>query len=263
MVRRDGAVAVVTLDNPPLNSMSDEVLDGLDRAFAELGGDAEVRAVVLAAEGERMFAAGADLRELQQLMTEPSAIAAHVGLTGRVLGRISGLRQPVVAAVQALALGGGLELALACDFVVLDERAEVGLPEVGLGLIPGAGGTQRLGRRIGSGRALRAILLGERISAQQALELGLATELAAPGDALAVALALAERLAAQPAAAVQSAKSAVTGAAEQPLPAGLERERELFVAILGSADAREGVAAFLERRPAAFSHETTTEEPQR
>jgi enoyl-CoA hydratase/carnithine racemase len=251
-VEREGPVAVITVDNPPVNAMSDSVLDGLRAAFAAIDGDEGVRSVVLAAAGERLFAAGANLKELAETMRDPAAVEAHLARTDAVFGAIAAVRQPVVAAVHAPALGGGFELVLACDFAVVDETAELGLPEVGLGLIPGAGGTQRLSRRIGSQRALRAILLGERLSAAEALDFGAITALAAPGSALADSRALAARLAALPATAVQSGKRAVAEGAELRLSEGLALERDLFAATTQTADAREGVAAFIERRPASF-----------
>jgi enoyl-CoA hydratase len=240
--------------------MSDSVLDGLSVAFAAIDGDAGVRSVVLAAAGERIFAAGANLKELAETMRDPAAVEAHLARTDAVFGAIASVRQPVVAAVHAPALGGGFELVLACDFAVVDETAELGLPEVGLGLIPGAGGTQRLSRRIGTQRALRAILLGERLGATEALALGAITAVAAPGSALADSRDLAARLAALPAAAAQNAKRAVAEGAELPLAEGLALERHLFAATIQTADAREGVAAFIERRPPSFGPDQPSKE---
>jgi enoyl-CoA hydratase/carnithine racemase len=152
------------------------------------------------------------------------------------------------------AVGGGLEVALVCDFIVADPRARLGAPEVGLGLIPGAGGTQRLPRRLGLGAARRLLLTGELVKAPEARALGLVDVVAGEGQALAAAQALAARLAALPAAAVRAAKDALRAAAAQPLEDGLAAERALFLGVAATADAREGAAAFLAKRPPRFSH---------
>jgi enoyl-CoA hydratase len=174
--------------------------------------------------------AGADLNEFQKLVGNAEAIEEHVGFSSRALGTLASLPQPVVAAVQASALGGGLEVALACDLIVVDPGVRLGLPEVRLGLIPGAGGTQRLPRRIPAARAKELILLGGTVDAEEALRLGLVNRVSAPGAALADARALAAKLAALPAVAVRAAKAAM----EQELRAGLERERELFLQVFAS-----------------------------
>jgi enoyl-CoA hydratase/carnithine racemase len=160
----------------------------------------------------------------------------------------------VIAAVQATAMGGGLELALCCDLIVVDERARLGLPEVSLGLIPGAGGTQRLWRRVGPARAAEAILLAQPLTPARGLEIGLVNEIAPAGAAAEHALALATRLAGLPARAVQAAKRALRGGFDLPLQEGMALEREQFESVLGTADAREGVQAFLERRRPSFRH---------
>jgi enoyl-CoA hydratase len=253
-VSRSGAVALVTLDDPPVNALSEDLLRELEGAIAILAADDEVRAVVLTGAGEKAFAAGAKLDELAAVMKDPTAIADHTALTRRVLGAIEALPQPIVAAVQAAAVGGGLEVALACDLIVVDERAKLGLPEVGLGLIPGAGGTQRLPRRIGAGRAIPMLMLGELLSAEEAQAIGLSYRVAPTGKALQVGLELAEQLATRPAQAVRALKRVVRGGVEASIEDGLDLERVEFGAILGTPDAAEGVAAFIERRPAQFSH---------
>jgi enoyl-CoA hydratase len=253
-VSRSGAVALLTLDDPPVNALSDDLLSELEGAIAILAADDEVRAVVLTGAGKKAFAAGAKLDELAAVMNDPEAIADHTALTRRVLGAIEALPQPVVAAVQAAAVGGGLEVALACDLIVVDARAKLGLPEVGLGLIPGAGGTQRLPRRIGAGRAIPMLMLGELLSAEEAQAIGLSNRVAPTGKALQIGLELAEQLATRPAQAVRALKRAVRGGAELSVKDGLDLERAEFGAILGTPDAAEGVAAFIERRPAQFSH---------
>jgi enoyl-CoA hydratase len=253
-VSRADAVAIVTLDDPPVNALSEDLLHELDRAIAKLAADHGLRAVVLTGAGEKAFAAGAKLDELAAVMKDPEAIAAHTGLTRRVLGAIEALPQPVVAAVQAAAVGGGLEVALACDLIVVDERAKLGLPEVGLGLIPGAGGTQRLPRRVGATRAIPMLMLGELLSAEEAVAVGLAYRATPAGAALGMSLELAEQLANRPAQAVRAIKRAVRAGAGVSLDDGLDIEHAEFSAILATPDAAEGVAAFIERRAGRFSH---------
>jgi enoyl-CoA hydratase len=241
-------VAAVTVDNPPVNALGDATLEALASTAATLRKDAGVRAIVLTGAGERSFLAGADLRELEQLLGDATAMQDHVALTSRTFGAWSELPQPVVAAVAGHAVGGGLEVALLCDFIVADPRARLGLPEVTLGLIPGAGGTQRLPRRVGLGTARRMLLTGELLRAPEARELGLVDVVSQEGEALSEGLALAARLAALPAAAVQAGKAAVDIAGVQRLPDGLVAERRLFLGVAATADVREGVAAFLGKR---------------
>jgi len=246
-VEREGRVAVVTVDSPPVNAIGDAVLDGLAAAAAELGADHGVRAVVLTGAGEKSFMAGADLDELRGLLDGTVSREEYTGRVRAVLTAWERLPEPTIAAVQAPAVGGGLEVALVCDLIVADPAARFGLPEVRLGLIPGAGGTQRLPQRIPVARAKELLLLGSTIGAEDAQELGLVNRVSDPGAALEAALELAGRIAALPALATRAVK--------QALGAGLDREGELFRELLGSADAREGVAAFLERREPRFSRE--------
>jgi enoyl-CoA hydratase/carnithine racemase len=248
-VERDGPVAVVTVDSPPVNAIGDAVLDGLAAAAAAVGADDGIRAVVLTGAGEKAFLAGADLNELQSILDGSVPSEEYTARVRAVLEAWERLPQPVVAAVQASGVGGGLEVALVCDLIVADPRARFGLPEVRLGLMPGAGGTQRLLRRVPLGAARELLLLGGTIDAETALRLGLADRVAAPGAALDEAHELAGRIAALPALATRAIKRAVSA----DLEPGLDREGELFRGLLGSADAREGVAAFVERREPRFN----------
>jgi enoyl-CoA hydratase/carnithine racemase len=253
-VERDGAVAVITVDNPPVNALDDATLTALGDIARHLVADAAVRAVVLTGAGDRTFLAGADLGTLGHALETPGAMEAHVALTRPTFDGWRALQPPLIAAVNAHAVGGGLEFALLCDLIVSDPRARFGLPEVKLGLIPGAGGTQRLPRRVGMRAALELIMLGDLIDAARARELGIVTSIAEQGAALREALALAKRLAEQPQFAVRAAKRLVRQACEPALDAGLDAEREAFLATAATADAREGVAAFLEKRRPAFVH---------
>jgi enoyl-CoA hydratase/carnithine racemase len=247
-------VATVTVDNPPVTALADPVLEALGAVAEAIGADDAVRAVVLTGAGERSFLAGADLAAFERMLGDPDAMRAHVELTGRIFGAWAVLPQAVIAAVRGHAAGGGLELALTCDFIVADPGARLGLPEVGLGLIPGAGGTQRLPRRVGLGIARRMLLTGALLRAADAHEAGLVDVVAAERGALDEAHGLAARLAALPAAAVRAAKQALRAAESQPLDDGLAAERQLFLAVAGSADAREGASAFLHKRQPQFIH---------
>jgi enoyl-CoA hydratase/carnithine racemase len=253
-VRREDAVGVVTIDNPPVNTLGNPVLEALLAAFESLDAEPAIRAVVVTGTGDKAFASGADLPEFVQMLDSPDEIAFHTSLTRRLFGTISELRPPVVAAVQAAAVGGGLELALSCDLIVADERARLGVPEVGLGLIPGAGGTQRLPRRIGAARATELVLRGRLLKAADAERIGLVNEVAPEGSAVERAVELATELASRPAVAVQAAKRAMRIGIGLPLNDGLDVEHDEFLGTLASEDAREGVDAFLNRRRPEFVH---------
>jgi enoyl-CoA hydratase/carnithine racemase len=250
-------VATVTVDNPPVNALDDPTLIGLRETVEEAGGREDVRAVVLTGAGEKAFIAGADLRSLSHALGpegDAGLMDAHVGLTGPAFAALTGLEVPVIAAVGANAVGGGLELALCCDLIVADPRARFGLPEVTLGLMPGGGGTQRLARRAGAAAAMELVLLGRVIDAARARELGIVNIVADEGEALAETQRLAQRLARLPAVALRSAKRAVRAGLDSGLAEGVALERELFLAVARTADAREGAGAFLEKRKPAFEH---------
>ena len=247
------AVATATVDNPPVNALDDATLEALGEAARSLAERDDVRAVVLTGAGEKVFMAGADLRALAPVLGTP-AMAEHVGLTRPVFDAWRRLPQPVVAALRGNALGGGLELALTCDFLVADPRVRLGTPEVGLGLIPGAGGTQRLPRRVGWTAAMEMLLLGRLVKADRALALGLVNVVSEEGAALEEAQALAARLAALPALAIRAAKESARRGMELGLDEGLDFERSLFLKVASSADAREGAEAFLGKREPRFTH---------
>jgi enoyl-CoA hydratase/carnithine racemase len=247
-------VAIVTVDSPPVNAMSDAVLDGLERAADELAVNPDVRSVVLTGTGDRAFMAGADINEFRESLGDLEWLRQHTELTSRILDLWESLPQPVVAAVQASAIGGGLEMALVCDLIVADPAATFGLPEVRLGLIPGAGGTQRLPRRVPPALARELLLFGRLIGAEEALRAGLVNRVADSSAALAVACELARELAELPAVAVRAAKAAAAAALQGGLGDGLAKERELFFAVFGSEDVHEGFDAFLEKRAPNFLH---------
>jgi len=241
---RDG-VALVTLNRPNArNALSFALMDQLVAALDALDVDPACRAIVITGAGDRAFAAGADLRDLAQ--QTPDSWVARDGLVG--WGRVGRLATPVIAAVRGYALGGGCELAMACDFIIAGDDAQFGQPELGVGIIPGAGGTQRLPRAVGPARAMDLILTGRRMDAAEAERAGLVARVVPAGDTVEAALDAAAAIAAQPPLALRAAKEAVRAAQELPLGEGLDHERRAFRALFGTEDQREGMAAFLEKR---------------
>jgi enoyl-CoA hydratase len=243
-------VALVTLDRPEaLNALSFDLLDQLVEALETLDRDPSCRAAVITGSGDRAFAAGADIRELAP-QTSASLTSAR---RFDVWDRLAEVGLPLIAAVRGVALGGGCELAMACDMIVAAEDAGFGQPEIRLGVMPGAGGTQRLTRAIGKARALELILTGRTMSASDAAAAGLVTTVVPSEATVDAALELAERIAAMPPLAVRAAKAAVLDAADRPLAAGLARERETFFGLFDTQDQAEGMAAFTEKRPPVWS----------
>jgi len=233
------------------NALDAETLAELDAAFTALGADAAVRGVVLTGAGESTFAAGMDISELSQL---PAAgVQGFCERGRRLLDRIEWLGKPVIAAVNGYALGAGCELALACHLRIASDNAVMGLPCVRLGLVCGHGGTQRLPRLVGKGRALELLLTGERIDATEALRIGLVNKVVFRDRLLEEAEALLRRMIAHPPGALRATLEAVLGGADRPFAEAQEGEAALFAQTLGSEDAREGLRAFLEKRPARFS----------
>jgi enoyl-CoA hydratase/carnithine racemase len=254
LVRLDveDGVAVVLVDNPPVNALSNATIDALAEVGRQVAADESIRAVVLTGSGDKAFVAGADLDEFSAALGDRAWIEDHTARVRRTLDLWETLPQPVVAAVQASAMGGGLEVLLVCDLAVADPEAQFGLPEVRLGLMPGAGGTQRLPRRIGVGPAKELLLLGGPIDAAEAQRLGLVNRIAEPGGALAEARGLAVKLARFSSAAVRAIKQSVAES-HGDLGRGLDQERALFIELFQSQNAREGVQAFIEKRRPAFA----------
>ena len=249
----EAGVAVVTIDAPPVNTLDETTLEALGAAAARIADENQVRAAVLCGAGGKALAAGADLNELREALGDRAEMEHHVGITRPVFSAWADLEVPVLAAVDGSAVGGGLELALVCDLIVAERTARLGFPEIKLGLIPGAGGTQRLPRRVGAATAMQMLILGKLLDAEEAREVGL-VDIVVEKDAAASATELAGRIAAGAGQAVRAAKRAVRAAAEQPLEQGLDFERELFLDVAMTADAREGASAFLERRAAEFKN---------
>jgi enoyl-CoA hydratase len=250
-VDRDERVAVVTLTQPDrLNAIGRDTLTELDTVLTELRDDRRVGALVITGEG-RAFSAGANIDELSDL-DGPDAFADFVHFFTDVLDRLEQHSTPSIAAIDGVAFGGGLELALACDLRVASDRARLGVPEIKLGLLPGAGGTQRLPRLIPRGVATQMLLTGEPLSALDAYRLGLVNELSGDAPALPTALALARTVAAAPVGALAAAKRLVRQGVELPLPEAIVLERATVSALFASDDATEGLGAFREKRAPEF-----------
>ncbi|MDQ3871871.1 MAG: enoyl-CoA hydratase-related protein [Chloroflexota bacterium] len=239
-------VALLTLNRPEvLNALDSTTLRELVEELERLDADESCRAVVITGAGERAFAAGADIKE----MADQSPVSLTVRNTFAWWERIRRVRKPLVAAVRGYALGGGCELAMACDMIVAAEDAVFGQPEIKIGVMPGAGGTQRLTRALGKARAMELILTGRNLPAREADAHGLVTRLVAREETVAAALGLAREIAALPPLAVMAAKEAVNRAFELSLEAGLEFERRNFFLLFASEDQKEGMQAFVEKRP--------------
>lgn len=247
----DGAVAVLTIDRPKaLNALNRQVLEEMEEAIARVSHDAALRALIVTGGGEKAFVAGADIGEMQSYTTAQALLFAQLG--HRVLGALEALHVPTIAAVNGFALGGGCELALSCDLVYASEKAKLGLPEVTLAVIPGFGGTQRLTRLLGKARAKELIFTGEMIDAAKAKEIGLVLEVLPPADLLPHCKKVAATIAKRGPLAVAQAKRVIEHGADLPLKDACELERQAFALLFGTADQREGMKAFLEKRPAEF-----------
>lgn len=245
---RHGSIALFRLEREArMNAFDDALVSALERALHEAAADPELRALVITGSG-RAFCAGADLKQRSTMSDDQ--VRAFLDALRRVFDRVDAFPRPVIAAINGLALGGGLELALACDFRVLAHGAQVGLSEIALAVLPGAGGTQRLPRLIGEARAKEVILLGERIDASRALAWGLVHRTA--DDALQEAMKLAETLARQAPLAVTAALAAIEGGRDLELSAALDVERACYERVLGSEDRREALRAFAEKRTPSF-----------
>jgi enoyl-CoA hydratase len=248
---RHDTVALLILDDPEQrNALSPPLLGALRGSLTALALDPDLRAVVITGAG-RAFAAGANLREIQGNSTEENLAYNREIL--EALAAIEAMPVPTIAALAGHALGGGLELALACTLRVCSATAKLGLPEVGLGLLPGAGGCQRLPRLIAPGTARRMLLTGQACDGRRALEIGLVDILAeTPEDTVRAAMALAEEIASNAPLAVRAIVDVLRMSTDRPLAEGIEATQEVLRGVLSSADLAEGIAAFLERRPARF-----------
>lgn len=250
LVEKRGRIAVVTVNRPDkLNALNSATRSDILAAFDELERDDEVRVVVVTGAGEKAFIAGADINEFAGM----TAVKQRAAMKGRrAFDAVEDFPKPVIAMINGFALGGGCELALACDLRIASSSARLGQPEIKLGIIPGGGGTQRLTRLVGEGRAMELILTGEMISAEEAHKIGLVNHVVPPDQLEARTMELAGRIAEMSPVALAMAKQAVKNAARLSLRAGLDAEVDLFALCFSSEDKEEGVRAFIEKRKPEF-----------
>jgi enoyl-CoA hydratase len=243
-------VALLTIDRPEArNALSFALLAELADELDRLDRDGLTRVAIIMGAGDRAFAAGADIVELADQTPERLRAEGHF----RAWDRIGSIGIPLIAAVRGFALGGGCELAMTCDLIVAGEDAQFGQPEIRIGVMPGAGGTQRLTRAVGVARAMELVLTGRMIGAAEAQRAGLITTVVPTGEVLDEAMRLADTIASMPPLAVRAAKRSVLAAAELPLTAGLRAEREAFFDLFATDDQREGMRAFQEKRPPTWT----------
>jgi methylglutaconyl-CoA hydratase len=245
--RRDAGAAWVTLDRPEaMNALSGPVLTGLLDAITKLASDPSLRAIVITGAGDKAFCAGADLKERRGMSEAETRV--RIDLINHVFNTLARVSKPTIAALNGVAFGGGLELALACDFRLATAGVQLGLTEVRLGIMPGAGGTQRLARLVGAARAKELILLGRRLDAQRAFDIGLVHELAPPGGLQASVDALLTELAGTAPVSLAMAKQAIDRGVDVGIDEGLRIERQCYEVTLGTEDRNEGLRAFAEKR---------------
>src|SRR5919106_1209265 len=249
----DSAVAVVTIDHPPVNALSALLLDELEAEIVRLDSDDDVRAIVLKGAGERAFVAGADISEFPSLREAPPAEGGSARGIQKLGARMDNARTPFVAAIHGFCLGGGLELAMACDIRVASDDSQLGQPEIKLGLIPGGGGTQRLPRLVGLGRAMYLNLTGDPIDAATASGWGLVEKVVPRDELRETALGIARTIAARSPVSIAVLRELARTTRDLSLEEGLRREADGFRRCLESEDGAEGVAAFLEKREPQFT----------
>jgi enoyl-CoA hydratase len=248
----DDAIATVTIENPPVNALSPSVATALHQQIDQIATRPDVRAVIITGRG-RHFVAGADIKFLQTL--DRYTAERYVLAVQAMQDAIGCLPQPVIAAINGTALGGGCELAMACDIRIAEEQVRIGQPEVRLGVIPGAGGTQNLPRLVSLGQAKRLLFTGEHIEAHEALRIGLVDEVVSTGGSLEAARQLGVRIAANAPLAVTAAKRAVNLGLDTGLVEGHRLEAALFASLIGTRDVAEGIQAFFEKRAPIFTRE--------
>lgn len=252
LLERDGQVAVLTINRPKvLNALNEATLRDLDAALDQIEQDREIRVVIITGAGEKAFVAGADISFMENLTPLEAKKFARLGQ--KVFSRIENLPQPVIAAINGYALGGGCELAMACDIRVASTKAKLGQPEVNLGLIPGFGGTQRLTRLVNPGLAKEILFTADTYDAETAQRIGLVNHVVAPEELMQFCKDMAARIASRGPVAVQLCKEAVNDGLEMDLEKALIHEADLFAVVFASEDRSEGIAAFLAKRKPEFS----------
>jgi len=248
LVTKEGAIGIIQLNRPKLlNALNFELMTELVNALEELDREAAVKVIILTGD-ERAFAAGADLAE----MSQATPVDLVLGRRFELWDRIRKISKPIIAAVSGYCLGGGNELAMNCDLIIASETATFGQPEVNVGIIPGAGGTQRLPRVVGKYKAMEMILTGKSISADEAYRIGLVNHIVPPESLMEEAKKIATEIASKPPISIRSAKEAILRAQDTTLEVGLEFERKAFYMLFATEDGKEGMKAFLEKRKPNF-----------
>ncbi|AJQ26504.1 short-chain-enoyl-CoA hydratase [Pelosinus fermentans] len=246
------SIGMITLHRPKaLNALNTELLQELSNLLDRIKEDTSIGIVIITGSGEKAFVAGADIAEMQTLTAIEGRNFGKIGQ--EVFNKLESLPQPVIAAINGFALGGGCELAMACDIRIASEKAKFGQPEVSLGITPGFGGTQRLPRLVGKGRAKELIYTGDIIDAGEAYRIGLVNKVAAPDELMNVAKAMAEKILSRASVAVQLSKAAVNEGLNMDLASGIAYEAEVFGLCFATEDQKEGMTAFVEKRKANFS----------
>lgn len=244
-------VAILTIDHPPANAFDTQTVTDLEAAFEELSANPEVKVIIITGAGQFAFVAGADINEINALKTPQQA--KEVLLRGQsVFNKIEASTKPVIAAINAVCLGGGNELAMSCHIRIAGANARFGQPEINLGIIPGWGGTQRLPRYVGKGKALELLLTGDMINAQEAYRIGLVNQVVPAGQVLKAAQGLGKKIASRGGLAIAAILDAVEKGLSGSLSDGLLYEADKFAALIESEDMKEGVSAFLQKRQPAF-----------
>lgn len=254
LCRVEDGVAVVTLNNPPMNLVTLALTRELERTIDRLAADPAARVLVLTGAGERAFCAGSDIKEFPELAASGQVIEKKMRKENETYSKVDDFPKPTIAAVAGLAFGGGLELAVCCDLIVVEETARLALPEIKLGVFPGSGGTIRVTRRIGEGRAKEMMYFGDPIDAQTALAWGLVNRVVPKGEALLTACRMAAELANRPNRALQICKRAIDLAFDVTEDEAIAATLPLSAEVFASADCEEGVRAFFEKRPPRFTH---------
>ena len=247
----EDGIGIIRMDRPPVNAMDSTLVGELTNALEQSARDPAIRVLVITSSLPNVFSAGADIRQLEQ--SGPQGCRDFIRLGQGLCNQLEGLPKPVIAAVRGTCLGGGCELAMACDFRVAGRSSRLGQPEVNLGIVPGWGGTQRLPRLIGKTQATEKMMLGEHISAEEAQTLGLVNRVVEDDEVLNAAMGLARQLLAKSSVSLGAIKGAVQEGLRKPLMEGLEVEEERFIEAYSSEDGREGIRAFLEKRAPRFT----------
>ncbi|MFJ5714764.1 enoyl-CoA hydratase/isomerase family protein [Neobacillus sp. NPDC093127] len=246
----ESRTAVITIEHPPVNALNRQIMDELDQTLEGLKRNSDARALIITGAGDKAFVAGADITQFLDITPEIGYELAKIGQ--RIFDRLEAFEIPVIAAIDGFALGAGCEIAMACDMRIAGEKAKFGQPEVNLGIIPGYGGTQRLPRLVGTGKAKELIFTGDVIEASEAYRIGLVDILVPSGEALSQALSLSARIQKKAPLAISAAKKAITLGLDQPLADALDLEAELFKKLCSTEDQKEGARAFLAKEKPRF-----------